>query len=95
MATPPGDRRTEPRLQADSPPTYAPHGPSLEKNGASFEAAPALESRVVIEQAKGIIAAERQIRLDQAFERLRKHVRDQDAEIHQVASAVVHLRLRP
>ena len=55
----------------------------------------ALESRVVIEQAKGIIAAVRNIDVEDAFDRLRKHSRSHNANIHEIASAVVRRRLLP
>jgi GAF domain-containing protein len=55
----------------------------------------ALDSRVLIEQAKGIIAATHSISIDRAFERLRKHARDHKAPLHTVAAAVVNLGLRP
>lgn len=55
----------------------------------------ALDSRVVIEQAKGMIAAERKISVDQAFEILRKHARSHNADLRSAAEAVINLGLRP
>ena len=55
----------------------------------------ALESRVVIEQAKGIVAAERQISVDDAFVLLRTHARGHGATLRAVSEAVVTLGLRP
>ncbi len=55
----------------------------------------ALESRIVIEQAKGVLAGERKISMDRAFEILRKHARDQNGSLGSVAEAVVNLGLRP
>jgi GAF domain-containing protein len=55
----------------------------------------ALDSRVVIEQAKGVLAGERGISVDEAFEVLRKHARSNGAPLRDVARAVVHLGLRP
>lgn len=55
----------------------------------------ALDSRIVIEQAKGILAAERAISIDEAFEVLRKHARSHRAALRSVAEAVVNLGLRP
>ena len=52
----------------------------------------ALASRIVIEQAKGMIAREG-ISIDRAFERLRRHARRRSANIHDVARAVVELGL--
>jgi GAF domain-containing protein len=53
----------------------------------------ALESRVVIEQAKGMIAKANQIPVDRAFQLLRNHARTRNARIHDVARAVVELGL--
>ena len=55
----------------------------------------ALDSRVVIEQAKGILAAENKISIDQAFALLRRHANDRNATLRAVAEAVVQLGLRP
>jgi GAF domain-containing protein len=55
----------------------------------------ALDSRVIIEQAKGLLAGERGITLDQAFAVLRGHARNRNAPIHIIAQAVVELGLRP
>lgn len=55
----------------------------------------ALESRVLIEQAKGMLAAERGISPDRAFEVLRGHSRSHNASVHAVAAAVVNLGFRP
>jgi GAF domain-containing protein len=55
----------------------------------------ALESRILIEQAKGMIAAERKISPDRAFELLRGHSRNHNVSVHEVAAAVVNVGLRP
>ena len=55
----------------------------------------ALDSRIVIEQAKGVLAAERGIPVDSAFELLRAHARRHHAALRSVADAVVRLGLRP
>jgi GAF domain-containing protein len=55
----------------------------------------ALESRVVIEQAKGILAAQNSISLNRAFERIRTHARSHNVSVRAVADAVVNLGLRP
>ncbi|HSN43669.1 MAG TPA: GAF and ANTAR domain-containing protein [Propionibacteriaceae bacterium] len=54
----------------------------------------ALESRVVIEQAKGIVANSHGINVDAAFVRLRKYARDHNTNLREVARAVVALELR-
>ena len=55
----------------------------------------ALDSRVVIEQAKGILAGERGISVDVAFTVLRGYARSRRAPLREVANAVVRLGLRP
>ena len=55
----------------------------------------ALTSRVVIEQAKGMLAERRGISVEEAFQALRKHARDHNASLQEVATAVVTLGLSP
>jgi GAF domain-containing protein len=55
----------------------------------------ALTSRVVIEQAKGVLAAHYGVSLDLAFSTLREHARRHNLMLPAVASAVVHDGLRP
>jgi len=55
----------------------------------------ALDSRIVIEQAKGILANHHSISMDEAFARLRDHARSHNATVGSVADAVVKLGLRP
>ena len=55
----------------------------------------ALDSRIVIEQAKGVLAAERNIDVDKAFDALRAHARARRVPVRVVAEAVVNLGLRP
>lgn len=50
----------------------------------------ALSSRVVIEQAKGILAERHNITPDEAFHRLRRWSRDHNARIHDVATEIIH-----
>jgi AmiR/NasT family two-component response regulator len=49
----------------------------------------------VVEQAKGIIAATRNIAIHEAFEVLRRYARNHNAAIHEVANAVINRGLRP
>lgn len=49
----------------------------------------ALDSRVVIEQAKGIVAAQRDITPDAAFEQLRDRARSTSTRLHDVCQQVV------
>lgn len=55
----------------------------------------ALDSRIIIEQAKGVLAAELGISVDRAFDLMRRHARAHSASLRAVAQAVVHLGLRP
>ena len=54
----------------------------------------ALDSRVVIEQAKGIVASSRDLTVEQAFTVLQRHARSHHTSIRAVAEAVVDLGLR-
>jgi len=49
----------------------------------------ALRTRVIIEQAKGFLAARHDIEPDEAFERLRRYSRNHHLVIHEVARQVV------
>jgi len=55
----------------------------------------ALESRIIIEQAKGVIANEQRITVEEAFVILRGHSRKQGVSLRAVSKAVVELGLRP
>jgi len=55
----------------------------------------ALSSRVVIEQAKGIISEHRQVPVDDAFKLLRSHARDTRRSIHELAREVADGRVIP
>ena len=54
----------------------------------------ALESKAIIEQAKGIVANEHDTTVDKAFGHIRTHARNHHASIRSVAEAVVHLGLK-
>ncbi|MGC0141655.1 GAF and ANTAR domain-containing protein [Pseudactinotalea sp. Z1732] len=54
----------------------------------------ALSSRIVIEQAKGIIAETHGAGVDEAFELIRRHARGTRSSLREVAEQVVHRRLR-
>ena len=54
----------------------------------------ALDSRVIIEQAKGMLAADWEVSPDEAFDLLRRHSRDRNLSVHEVATAVVRVGLR-
>lgn len=50
----------------------------------------ALDSRVIIEQAKGTIAACRDVDIDQAFSWMRRHARNHNRKLHEVAQEVMN-----
>jgi GAF domain-containing protein len=49
----------------------------------------ALDSRIVIEQAKGIVSHERAISIDEAFEAIRSFARSHNLSVHDVALTVI------
>ncbi|GAA1320597.1 GAF and ANTAR domain-containing protein [Pseudonocardia xinjiangensis] len=55
----------------------------------------ALTSRVIIEQAKGVIAHQLGLSMDAAFDRLRRHARSNNLRLSEVARQVANLQLDP
>lgn len=83
------------RVFTDIATSYLMHASRLsEQRRTAQQLQHALDSRVIIEQAKGIIAAKSGTTVEDAFIRLRKYARDHNALIRDVASAVVNLDLR-
>jgi len=84
------------RVLADIASSYVINSSKLaQQRRLSEQLREALDSRVVIEQAKGVLAAERRISMDDAFELLRRHARNYRTSLRSVAEAVVNLGLRP
>jgi transcriptional regulator with GAF, ATPase, and Fis domain len=84
------------RVLADMATSYVVNASELDRQRRTTEQLQeALDSRIVIEQAKGIIAAERGVSVDEAFEVLRRHARSRNTHLRAVADAVVNLGLRP
>jgi GAF domain-containing protein len=54
----------------------------------------ALESRVIIEQAKGITSQQHSVTVDEAFQLIRKHARNNHASLRVVAEAIVAVGLQ-
>lgn len=54
----------------------------------------ALDSRVFIEQAKGVVAATADVDMEEAFRMLREHAHSNDLKMHAVAELVVTRKLR-
>lgn len=83
-------------ILADMAASYVANASALEESRRTTEQLrEALESRIIIEQAKGVLANELRCTVDQAFVVLREHARRNGASLRQVAHAVVHLGLRP
>jgi AmiR/NasT family two-component response regulator len=55
----------------------------------------ALNSRVLIEQAKGVLAATGQIDMDAAFQHLRRYSRDNNAKLSVLAGEIASGALQP
>jgi transcriptional regulator with GAF, ATPase, and Fis domain len=55
----------------------------------------ALSSRIAIEQAKGILAERNNLTMDEAFNALRRHARDHNLKLTDVATSVVTAGLDP
>lgn len=54
----------------------------------------ALESRIVIEQAKGITAQQHAVTIDEAYQRMRRHAQTNNASLRIVAEAIVAVGLQ-
>ena len=84
------------RILADMATSYVINASELDRQRrVNEQLKEALASRIVIEQAKGALAAERGISVDEAFEVLRRHARSHSMNLRKVADAVVTLGLRP
>jgi AmiR/NasT family two-component response regulator len=55
----------------------------------------ALDSRIVIEQAKGILAERYRLSVDEAFDLMRKSARDHRMRLHALAAAVISSQETP
>jgi AmiR/NasT family two-component response regulator len=78
------DRRTEPRPSVEH---LLAHVAELERENGQLRAA--LESRIVIEQAKGVLAERYFLAPDRAFEAMRRAARSNGRRIHEIASEVI------
>lgn len=67
---------------------------TIDNSGAvSEQLQRALDSRIIIEQAKGVVAQQRGIGVDGAFALLRNHARSNNLGLHVIADRVVNRRL--
>jgi hypothetical protein len=69
--------------------TILQHRAVLEANAVNGQLTNALSSRVVIEQAKGVLAEACQLDMPEAFQRLRTHARANNLRLTDVARSVV------
>lgn len=76
--------------------SYLLHASALQQQRRTSEQLQqALDTRVIIEQAKGTLATARGVGVDEAFRIMRKYARDHNNRIHDVADAIVNHGLRP
>jgi GAF domain-containing protein len=71
------------------------HQAAAEAQRLNEQLSAALTSRVVIEQAKGVISERAGIQLDEAFSRLRTHARNHNLRLNDVARAAIDGTLDP
>jgi GAF domain-containing protein len=83
------------RVLCDMAAGYLVHAALADVRATAEQLQQALESRVLIEQAKGILSGELGTSVDDAFERLRRHSRTNNTSIRVVAKAVVEDGFRP
>jgi len=90
------DDSTVAQTFADMAASYLLHASALDQAQRTAEQLQnALDSRLVIEQAKGMLANEHNIPVEEAFQTLRRHARRHGANLTSTAEAIVHLGLRP
>jgi GAF domain-containing protein len=83
------------RMLADVATSYMVNASKLrQQEQLSEQLQMALESRVVIEQAKGITAEQNSVTIDEAYERIRRHARKNNASLRAVAEAIVAVGLQ-
>lgn len=84
------------RVLTDMAASYVANASELEESRRTTEQLrEALESRIIIEQAKGVISVDQRCSVDDAFTLLRDHSRRHNVSLRAVAEAVVQLGLRP
>jgi GAF domain-containing protein len=83
------------RVLADVATSYVVNASKLhQQEQLSEQLQQALESRVVIEQAKGITAYLHTVSVDRAYELMRRHARNNNASLRVVAEAIVAVGLQ-
>jgi GAF domain-containing protein len=71
------------------------HQTSLDAKVLNSQLSKALDSRIIIEQAKGMVSQATSCDVDQAFNRLRAHARNHNARLTAVANAIVDGTILP
>ena len=71
------------------------HRASLEAQVVNQQLQHALNSRIVIEQAKGMVAQREGLNMEQAFSALRTHARNHNLRLVDVAESVISGTLAP
>jgi GAF domain-containing protein len=71
------------------------HQTSLNARVLNSQLSKALNSRIIIEQAKGMISQATNCDVDQAFTRLRAHARNHNARLTSLANAIVDGVIQP
>jgi GAF domain-containing protein len=83
------------RVLADVATSYVVNASKLrQQEQLSEQLQEALESRIVIEQAKGITAYKNAVTIDRAYQRMRRHARNNNASLRLVAEAIVAVGLQ-
>ena len=78
------------RVLADVATSYVVNASKLrQQEQLSEQLQHALQSRVIIEQAKGITAQQNSVTVDQAYQLMRRHARNNNASLRLVAEAIV------
>ena len=78
------------QLLGDVTVSYLSNGRVLaEKSALAEQLQHALDSRVLIEQAKGVIAERRKIQVNEAFEMIRRYARSNQLKLRDVAGAII------
>jgi len=65
------------------------HRASLEAQGLNEQLSNALNTRIVIEQAKGMVGERESLTMDEAFALLRRHARNRNLRLADVAQAII------
>ena len=67
---------------------------AIDRDAVNSQLQQALTSRIILEQAKGVVAAEGELDMEDAFHVLRRFARDHGRRLGEVAADVVERRLR-